>query len=231
VLIANNTFGFAQGGGQAGQIMLWNSQTNLTIQNNIFYQPKSYAITRYSSTVSACTLDHNLVYGASGMISDSSGCALGVTQTGADPAFVNSTVAPYDFHLQAGSPAIGSGIQLPAVVNDLTGLVRASTTATADLGAYQFAPTAALQIVNTTSGAANWTVGDGWAVTITGGRPQGQVAVAVGGWSAVLGYADGAGNFSISGQAYPGNVGTTYELWSVAGSLANSNPVTVVVLP
>jgi len=36
VLIANNTFAFPNGGGQDGQIILWNTQSNLTIRDNIF---------------------------------------------------------------------------------------------------------------------------------------------------------------------------------------------------
>ena len=136
ILIANNTFAFPQGGGQNGQIMLWNTQSNLTIENNIFYNPLGYAITRYTSTVTTCAIDHNLVFGAPAMMADATGCTLGVTQTGVDPDFVNPTTAPYDFHLQASSPAIGSGISLPQVTSDLAGLAR--TTGSSDLGAYQY---------------------------------------------------------------------------------------------
>jgi hypothetical protein len=226
VLIANNTFAFPQGGGQDGQIMLWNSQSNLTIENNIFYNAKNYAITRYSSALSGCTIDHNLVYGASAMMADTTGCALGATQN-ADPNFVNPSSAPYDFHLRAGSPAIGGGIQV-AAASVVSGLVR-SLTAGIDLGAYPFATPASLRIVNTTTGAQTWRVWDGWTVTITGSVPQAQVAVAVGSWSAALGYADAYGNFTISGNAYPGNVGTTTELWTVGGALVNPSPLLITV--
>jgi hypothetical protein len=228
VLIANNTFAFPQGGGQDGQIMLWNSQSNLTIENNIFYNANNYAITRYTSTVANCSIDHNLIYGASGMMADTTGCTLGATQS-ADPSFVNPSSAPFDFHLRAGSPAIAAGIQV-AAASPLGGLVRALTAGT-DLGAYPFATPASLRIVNTTTGASTWSVGDGWAVTITGAAPQSQVAVAVGGWSAALGYADASGNFTISGSAYPGNIGTTSELWTVAGALVNPSPLVITVVP
>ena len=228
VVIANNTFAFPQGGGQDGQIMLWNSQSNLTIENNIFYNAKNYAITRYSSRIGNCSIDHNLIYGASAMMADTSGCSVGVTQN-ADPSFVNPASEPFDFHLRAGSPAIGSGVQVSAV-SAVVGLVRALG-ANTDLGAYPFATPASLRIVNTTTGASTWSVWDGWTVTITGAVPQAQVAVAVGSWSAALGYADDSGNFTISGYAYPGNVGTTNELWTVGGALVNPSPLTITVVP
>ena len=227
VVIANNTFAFPQGGGQDGQIMLWNSQSNLTIENNIFYNAKNYAITRYSSSIGNCTVDHNLVYGASGMMADTSGCAMGVTQN-ADPGFVNATTTPFDFHLRAGSPAIGAGIQVAAAL--VSGLSRALTAGT-DLGAYPFAAPGTAAIVNTTTGASTWAVGDGWTVTITGAVPKAQVAVAVGTWSAALGNADDFGNFTLSGNAYPGNIGTTTELWTVGGALVNPGPLVITVVP
>lgn len=230
VLIANNTFAFPQGGGQDGQIMLWNTQSNLTIENNIFYNAKNYAITRYSSTIGNCSIDHNLIYGASAMMADTSGCTVGTTQSGADPGFVNPLSAPFDFHLSAGSPAIGVGIQIPAASSLTSGLVRALNAGT-DLGAYPFATPASLRIVNTTTGASTWSVGDGWTVTITGAVPKAQIGVAVGNWSAALGYADDSGTYTISGNAYQGNIGTTNELWTVGGAMVNPNPVVITVIP
>ncbi len=114
VVIANNTFAFPQGGGQDGQIMLWNNQSNLTIENNIFYNAKNYAIARYTSTVGNCSIDHNLIFGASAMMADTSGCSVGATQS-ANPSFINPLSAPFDFHLRADSPAIGSGVPVSAV--------------------------------------------------------------------------------------------------------------------
>jgi hypothetical protein len=46
-----------------------------------------------------------------------------------------------------------------------------------------------------------------------------------------LGYADASGNFTISGSAYPGNIGTTSELWTVAGALVNPSPLVITVVP
>jgi len=228
VLIANNTFAFPQGGGQEGQIMLWNNQSNLTIENNIFYGAKNYAITRYSSTISNCSIDHNLIYGVSAMMADTSGCAIGSTQN-ADPSFVNPSSIPFDFHVRAGSPAIGSGVVVPAI-SAISGVVRALD-ANTDVGAYQFATPASLQIVNTTTGASNWSVWDGWTITIAGAVPKAQVGVMVGSWSAALGYTDNSGNFTLSGYAYPGNAGTTTEVWTVGGALVNPSALSITVVP
>jgi hypothetical protein len=230
VLIANNTFAFPNAGGQDGQIMLWNVQTNLTIQNNIFYNPRNYAIARYHSTANSCAIDHNLLYGALGMTSDTSGCAVGA-QTGGDPSFVNAASAPFDFHLQANSPAIGSAVRLAAIAADFDGDDRSQLPAVA-IGAYEYKTPPALEIANTTRGGnAFWMVGDQWAVTISGGRANAQVAVTVGTWSGVLGYCDGSGNFGASGQAYPGNIGTSYEVWTVGGARVNPNPLVITVAP
>jgi Concanavalin A-like lectin/glucanases superfamily/Right handed beta helix region len=135
VQIANNSFAFP--GAQDGQIMMWNTQSNLTIQNNIFYAPTNYAISRYTSSVSSCSIDHNLVYGASGMMADSSGCTLGVNQVGPNPMFVNIATAPYDFHVQTGGPGIDAGVNLAAVTRDFYGATRPQGSST-DAGASEY---------------------------------------------------------------------------------------------
>src|SRR5262249_4601483 len=45
--IENNTFAFANEGTRGGQIILWSTQSNVTIRSNIFYAPVNYAIARY----------------------------------------------------------------------------------------------------------------------------------------------------------------------------------------
>jgi Right handed beta helix region/Protein of unknown function (DUF1565) len=119
VLIANNTFAFPNDGARGGQIMMWNTQSNIVIQNNVFYESVGYAIVRFRSSVSNCAVDHNLVFGAAAMMANSSGCTLDATnQIGADPMFVNASLPPYDFHLQATSVAIGAGVFEPSVIAD-----------------------------------------------------------------------------------------------------------------
>ena len=139
VLIANNTFAFPNA--QQGQIMLWNSQSSITIRNNIFYNPNGYALTRYTSSLSSCAIDHNIVYGASGMMADSSGCTLTANQIGTSEKFVNISTAPFDFHLQAGASEIDTGVNISAVTVDFDRVARPQGAST-DRGAYEFAQAA-----------------------------------------------------------------------------------------
>ena len=139
VTIANNTFAFPNAAGQGGQIMMWNTQFNLVIRNNIFFQPVNSAIAQFQSVVDSCAIDHNLVFGASAMILDSSGCTASSNQTGVDPLLVNASTAPYDFHLSPSSPAIAAGAALPDVVWDFDGNIRPMNLPY-DVGAYAFVP-------------------------------------------------------------------------------------------
>jgi len=133
-LIANNTFAFPSAGN--GQIMLWDSGSDLTILNNIFYEPVGYALERYTSTLSGCTVENNMVYGASSVMGDASGCSLGSNLLGQNPMFMDIQAIPYNFNLQTGSPAINEGVYSSSVPDDYTGRMRpvASTT---DAGAFQ----------------------------------------------------------------------------------------------
>jgi len=137
VLIANNTFVSLGAEDRGGQILLWNAQSNLTIQNNIWYNPRNYPIVRYFSSVSGCVIDHNMVYGALRLMSDSSGCVVGTNQIGPDPMFVNASAPPYDFHLRPESPAIDAGVIISRITNDVDGLARSQGRST-DLGAYEY---------------------------------------------------------------------------------------------
>jgi len=160
-LIANNTFSSGNANGEAGQIMFWGSNTSINVRNNIFYRPNSYAMTRYAATVS-CTFDHNMIYGVTGVMSDSTGCSVGANQIGADPKFVNAS--SYDFHLQSGSPAIDSGTTLAAVTNDIDAIARPQGTAF-DLGAREYQSSGAnppvisgvfASSISANSAAINW---------------------------------------------------------------------------
>jgi hypothetical protein len=137
-LIANNTFAFDNANGEGGQIIFWGTNSDIAIQNNIFYVPKGSAVNRFGATVSGCTFDHNLIYGASRpMTGSTSGIFIGDNQIVAQPSaglFVNATTAPYDFHLRAGSPAIGYGAVVSSVRDDLEGRPRARSSW--DVGAY-----------------------------------------------------------------------------------------------
>ena len=135
VMIADNTFAFPNPN-RDGQIMLWNTQSGVTIRNNIFYSPLNIAITRYQSSVSACAIDHNLVFGTSTVISDATGCIVGNNLMNIDPKFANTVSPPYDFHLLQGSPAAAAGLSVPGVDVDFDGLPRPA--ASASIGALQY---------------------------------------------------------------------------------------------
>lgn len=132
-MIANNTFAFPHPS-QSGHIMLWNTNNSITIRNNIFYNPGSYAIERYASQVNGCYVDHNLIIGASSVMSDSSGCSVNSNQMSGDPRFAN--VSAYDFHVQAGGTGVEAGMNLSQVTEDFD-QVRRPQGASTDLGAYE----------------------------------------------------------------------------------------------
>jgi hypothetical protein len=138
-LIANNTFAFPNTGtGEDGQIMFWGSNTNISIIDNIFYEPNNNAMTRYAATISGCTFDHNLTFPTSSVMADTTGCTMTSTING-NPMFVNSSSPPYNFDPQPGGAAIGSGVSLSAVTVDFMGIARPQGSST-DIGAYQYTP-------------------------------------------------------------------------------------------
>lgn len=95
--VTNNTIV----GGIECQVMFWNRGTNITTRNNVFYNPGIPAICQFTATTTGA-VDHNLNLGTLG---STSGMMTGSNLTG-NPLFVSAT----DFHLQAGSPAIGAGV-------------------------------------------------------------------------------------------------------------------------
>jgi hypothetical protein len=136
VMIANNTFAFPNPR-RDGHIVFWQNQSNITIRNNIFYNPQNNAIARFGSLVTGCAIDHNIVYGAYGVMADPSGCVVSNNRLGVDPQFVRATTAPYDFHLLPTSPAINAGADLVAVGTDFDGTPRPQGSAYG-IGAFEF---------------------------------------------------------------------------------------------
>ena len=163
-LVANNTFAFSTGNGEAGQIMFWGNNSGITIYNNIFYNPNFSALTRWSATVINSAFDHNLIYGVNSILADSSGLTIGANQIGPDPLFVNANSPPYDFHLQAGSPGIDAGLNLPAVPDDMDGNARPQG-ASSDIGATEYSTSTNAPVISgifvspiaADSVAINWT--------------------------------------------------------------------------
>ena len=134
-LIANNTFADTRTE-KPGQLMLWDTDGAVVVRNNIFYNPPAGAgVASYAFSTPSCVSDHNMVYG--GTIGSAPGCTFANT-TVANPAFVNASGG--DFHLTAGSPAIGAGVAVSGVVTDYDGVARPQG-ASSDIGAFEFAAT------------------------------------------------------------------------------------------
>lgn len=141
VAIVNNTFA-GTNPQYDGLIMLWASDalpnTNITIQNNIFYGARNYAITTAGAYEVATRIDHNLVYGSLSGVIDTAVVhgSYSVTNNvlNANPMFVNS--ATYNFHLQSGSPAIDKGAPVD-VTTDFDGNPR-PLGCCYDIGAYEY---------------------------------------------------------------------------------------------
>ena len=139
VYISNNTFAFPNPG-RDGQIVLWDngvagSLANVLIQNNIFYQPLNSAITSYlAGPINGCTFQYNLT--TSGSIWDNgSSCTVSSNVTNSDPKLVNP--AGHDFHLQAGSPAIDTGMNNSYTIVDFEGTGR-PVNRVYDRGSYEY---------------------------------------------------------------------------------------------
>jgi Bacterial Ig domain/Chitobiase/beta-hexosaminidase C-terminal domain/Protein of unknown function (DUF1565) len=131
--ILNNTFAFPNPY-QDGHIILGASTSNSRIENNIFYKPKTAAISFYTGTQTNLQITNNIVYGGSVITSVPAGTTLTANQL-TDPLLLNATITPYDFHLNPMSAAIAKGVTLPEVPVDHDGVLR--PTGIYDLGAYQ----------------------------------------------------------------------------------------------
>jgi hypothetical protein len=140
-VVANNTF---QGRNpqKDGLLMLWataeSPDTNVTIQNNIFYGGGRYAIATFQAYEAGTIVDHNTVYGAAFGVLDMSTVTGTLSLTNnlinTDPLFVNP--AAHDFHLLGCSPVIDAGTA-EAFASDFDGSPR-PLGAGFDIGAYEY---------------------------------------------------------------------------------------------
>ena len=130
--IVNNTFAFPNPW-RDSHIIIATGVNNLLIANNIFYQPTTAAVWFDTGGLTNVTLSNNLSFGAA-MSEGLSGMTSVGNLVNVNPGFVS--VSGLDFHVQAGSPAIGAGMTLSSVPNDLDGYLRSGTAYT--IGAYQF---------------------------------------------------------------------------------------------
>jgi len=112
-IYANNANGATAPGIQLGYNV---GASNTTIRDNIIFGNTAGDIITQSATNTVA--DHN---------------TLGAT----DPKFVNAS--GFDFHLQAGSPAIGAGVAVPGITTDFDGATRPQGSSY-DTGAYEYVP-------------------------------------------------------------------------------------------
>ena len=163
-LIANNTF-HGPHPTREGHIMLWDPNYSVSIRNNIFYSPRSQAITSYTFSLysgSSCSVDNNIVYGSGVSLGAPSNCSTASNRLNTDPMLVSAS-APYDFQLAPGSPAIDTGAAITSIRTDAFGAARPQGSGY-DVGAAEYAAAVPLSIsgvsaANITASAASisWT--------------------------------------------------------------------------
>jgi Concanavalin A-like lectin/glucanases superfamily/Protein of unknown function (DUF1565) len=161
--VANNTFAFPNPNRQ-GHIILWDddiedSLQNITIQNNIFYEPLTYAVVTEldaGGSIGGCEIDYNLTTVGS-TYDDGSDCTQVDNLVNTNPNMINTSSAPYNFHLQPGSPAIDSGYNNSYTAVDYDDWVR-PVNYIYDRGAYEYhTTTTAAAVADYTTGlVAEW---------------------------------------------------------------------------
>jgi hypothetical protein len=134
-LIANNTF-HGPHATREGQLMLWDSNGSVTIRNNIFYAPRTQAITYSNFRPASCAIDHNLVFPPGTSLGNPPGCSTSNNLLGPDPLLINPASMPNSFDLSPGSPAIDAGAEVPEASHDIGGVLRPQGSAY-DIGAYE----------------------------------------------------------------------------------------------
>jgi hypothetical protein len=134
--IVNNTLIGGANPMQDGCMVLWGLNTNVTIENNIFFDGTNYAMDNFETVQVDTLLSHNIVFGSgSGLLAPVSGNVVAVgNYLNADPLFVDA--AANDYHLRVRSPAIDAGAAVDVTV-DFDGNPRPFGAAI-DIGAFEF---------------------------------------------------------------------------------------------
>ncbi|MFB3916906.1 MAG: DUF1565 domain-containing protein [Terriglobales bacterium] len=148
--IVSNTFAFPNPW-YAGQIIISAPVTNSWIANNIFYEPKAAAIyfnpsdrkfpkthtisITHNISTTAMTQLHSGFFGRLVTNFQAPGIVYASNREQTNPLLASPSTQ--DFRLASGSPAIGTGLTLPQVVNDYSGVRRANPPS---VGAYEYIP-------------------------------------------------------------------------------------------
>jgi hypothetical protein len=166
--VYNNVFAWNGADG----IILWQTLSGVDIENNIFYKNGQYGLGSYAATGSGVVLNDNLCFdnGAGNYEFTAGGSTytytLGTTIS-TDPLFANENLSNFEAQLDAGSPAIGAGLNLYSTfTTDLAGATR-SASEPWDLGAYAYGGSAStlslptISVTATTPNAARVGLTDG----------------------------------------------------------------------
>ena len=135
ILVANNTFAFANPY-RVGQVVLTSpGVVNATFENNLFFAPKTAGLNvDPSSAFTNVTVNNNLVSVAKLASSMPPNVSFTNNLINADPLLVDPQ--RHDFHLQRLSPAADGGRVIPQVTDNFDGYPRSTNTGAYSIGAY-----------------------------------------------------------------------------------------------
>jgi hypothetical protein len=139
-------------------IVLWQALNGVDIKNNIIFQNGQFGLGSWDAHGSGVIVDHNLSSGNGyGDFDSTAGGSdysytLGATIL-ASPLLAELSLAGFDAHLSAGSPAIHAGLNLSsAFTTDKDGVARPAS-GPWDLGAYRFIPSQGIVLSSPTNNA------------------------------------------------------------------------------
>jgi hypothetical protein len=129
--ILNNTF-LGQNPYRPGQIILATATEGLRVENNVFHGPNEAAIYFEDLRFPGASVRHNMIHEGVIKVGRPKGVTFSRNWENVDPGLQSEE----NVRLEAGSPAIDSGLPLVAVTHDADGLARPRG-AGHDLGAYE----------------------------------------------------------------------------------------------
>jgi hypothetical protein len=139
IRIEGNTFADTNSR-REGHIIIANEVNNISVKNNIFYNPKTAGV-RISGTncsglkIYNISIENNLMNVDQVIFGLDCGYTIKNNLVKTDPLFVNHSIR--DYNLQASSPAIDNGMALHHITNDFDGTLRPQGEGY-DIGAYEY---------------------------------------------------------------------------------------------